>query len=234
MSIGTVIRTEGIHEQRYVMWHKKQQAPVIIRDQSMDKWRDEYRRAADGRKPWAGGSVSKFRVYMKESLGLELDRTILAFLFGIMFDTKFDPLRKDELHPPDCKHPRTSQRWEINFVITSINSFMGRKSYIRSHPKQESNSKQQELPTRPQSPATSSLQVIQTPLTTTYESSRFTQKTYQLQRSVRTPPRIANIYEIQIPNKIMRNSHHIILPSLQRDQFGLQQETYCQSQEAVL
>jgi hypothetical protein len=45
-----VIRTEGIHEQRYVMWHKKQQAPVIIRDQSMDKWRDEYRRAAVGNK----------------------------------------------------------------------------------------------------------------------------------------------------------------------------------------
>ena len=58
---------------------------------------------------------------------------------------------------------------------TSINSFTGRKFYIRSHPKQESNSKQQELRTRPQSPATSSLQSIQPPLPTTCESPRFTQ-----------------------------------------------------------
>ena len=60
------------------------------------------------------------------------------------------------------------------------------------------------------------------------------EKTYQLQRPVRTPPGIANIYEIHIPNKIMRNSHHINLPSFQRDYFSLQEETYCQSQEAVL
>ena len=50
MSIGTVIRTEGLHEQRFVAWHRQHQTPVIIKDQSMDKWRDEYRRAATNEK----------------------------------------------------------------------------------------------------------------------------------------------------------------------------------------
>lgn len=57
---------------------------------------------------------------------------------------------------------------------------------------------------------------------------------YQLQHPIRAPPGIANIYEIHIPNKIVRNNHHINLPSLQRDQFSLQEETRSKGQNSVL
>ena len=129
---------------------------------------------------------------------------------------------------------RTSQRSEIN-LLTQASIPLRVENFIYDHTPSRNQTQSNRNCGRdrnllPHLPSSRSSLLCQLPVSPHDSLKRL----YQLQRPVCTPERIANIYEIHITNKIMRNSHHMNLPSFQRDQFSLQEETCCQSQEAVL
>jgi hypothetical protein len=168
---------------------------------------------------------------MTQLLSLEGSQNNSRFEFGTYVNLKFTSKK----HKPYS--PCTNEDLESRFPPAETfgqSVLKGRRVCIPTLPKQESKSKLEESPTRPQSPATSSLPLSPPPSPTIISPLSQTHETYQLQRSTCTPPSIADIHKVQIPNKIVRNNHHVDLPSFQLDHFRFQQHSSRDGQKTVL